>query len=58
MIIIETIALLIAEANNGEQWAIHYNEDQKNVWRERAKKIIEIIKENNSNERITISKSS
>ena len=43
--LIEQIAKYIAQANNGGDWAKHYNEDQKNVWRERAKEIIEIVKE-------------
>ena len=44
MELIEKVALLIAEANNGGKWATHYNEAQKNVWRERATKIIEMVK--------------
>ena len=43
--LVEEIAKKIAVANNGGDWAKHYNEDQKNVWRERAKEIIEMVKE-------------
>lgn len=43
--LIEKVARTIAVANNGGDWAKHYNEDQKNVWRERAKEVIEMVKE-------------
>lgn len=43
--LIEDIAKKIAVANNGGDWAKHYNDDQKNVWRERAKEIIEMVKQ-------------
>lgn len=43
--LVEDIAKKIAVANNGGDWAKHYNEDQKNVWRERAKEIVEMVKE-------------
>ena len=43
--LIEDIAKKIAVANNGGDWAKHYNEDQKNVWRERAKEVIEMVKQ-------------
>lgn len=43
--LIEDVAKKIAVANNGGDWAKHYNEDQKNVWRERAKEVIEMVKE-------------
>ena len=43
--LVEDIAKKIAVANNGGDWAKHYNEDQKNVWRERAKEVIEMVKE-------------
>ncbi|CAB5221011.1 hypothetical protein UFOVP245_59 [uncultured Caudovirales phage] len=43
--LIDEVAKKIAVANNGGDWAKHYNEDQKNVWRERAKEVIEIVKE-------------
>ena len=43
--LIEQVAKKIAVANNGGDWAKHYNEDQKNVWRERAKEVIEMVKE-------------
>ena len=42
--LIEEVAKKIAVANNGGDWAKHYNEDQKNVWRERAKEVIELVK--------------
>ena len=43
--LVEDIAKKIAVANNGGDWAKHYNEDQKNIWRERAKEIVEMVKE-------------
>ena len=43
--LIEKIAMTMAVGNNGGGWATHYNEDQKNVWRERAKEVIEMVKE-------------
>ena len=43
--LIEKVAIEMAMGNNGGDWARHYNEDQKNVWRERAKKVIEFVKE-------------
>lgn len=43
--LIEKVAKKMAVANNGGDWAKHYNEDQKNVWRERAKEVIEMVKE-------------
>ena len=41
----ERIALKIAEANNGGTWATHYTEKQKDVWRERARVIIQMVEE-------------
>ena len=43
--LIEQVAKYIAVANNGGDWAKHYNEDQKNVWRDRAKEVIEMVKQ-------------
>ena len=43
--LIEQIAKYIAQANNGGDWATHYTEGQKMVWRERAKEVIEIVKQ-------------
>jgi hypothetical protein len=43
--LIEEIAKTIALGNNGGDWAKHYTEGQKDVWRERAKVIIEMVKE-------------
>ena len=34
---IEELAIKLAEANNGGKWATHYEEMQKDVWRERAR---------------------
>jgi hypothetical protein len=31
---IEHYAIRCAKGNNGGEWATHYNEDQKNFWRE------------------------
>lgn len=41
--LIEKVAIEMAMGNNGGDWAKHYTEDQKNVWRERAKKVIEFV---------------
>jgi len=41
--VIERLAKKIAVANNGGDWATHYNEDQKNVWRDRAKEVADMI---------------
>jgi hypothetical protein len=43
--LIEKVAIKMAMGNNGGDWAEHYNEDQKNVWRERAKEVIEMVKQ-------------
>lgn len=42
--LVEDVAILIAEANNGGKWATHYQDVHKDLWRKRAKKIIEMIK--------------
>lgn len=41
--LLEAIAKKIAIANNGGDWATHYTEEQKNVWRARAKEIIDLV---------------
>jgi hypothetical protein len=41
--LVECVAIKIALGNNGGTWAAHYNDEQKNVWRDRAKAIIEIV---------------
>jgi hypothetical protein len=43
--LIEQVAKYIAQANNGGDWATHYTEGQKMVWRERAEEIIKLVKE-------------
>jgi len=43
--LIEKVAIEMAMGNNGGDWAKHYNEDQKNVWRERAEKVIKLVTE-------------
>lgn len=43
--LVEKIAKYIAAANNGGDWSKHYTEGQKEVWRERAREIIEMVKE-------------
>ena len=43
--LIEQVAKRIAVANNGGDWAKHYNEDQKNVWRKRAEEIIQMVRD-------------
>ena len=43
--IVEEIAITIALGNNGGGWATHYTEEQKNLWRDRARKIISLVEE-------------
>jgi hypothetical protein len=43
--LIEKIAIEMAMGNNGGDWAKHYTDDQKDVWRERAEKVIQYVKE-------------
>jgi hypothetical protein len=43
--LIESVAVEIAEANNGGMWATHYTDEQKDVWRNRAKKIIAMVRD-------------
>jgi hypothetical protein len=43
--LIDEVAKKIAVANNGGDWATHYTEGQKMVWRERAEEIIKLVKE-------------
>ena len=43
--LIEKVARTMALGNNGGDWATHYTEEQQNLWRERAKEIIELVKE-------------
>lgn len=43
--LIEDIAKEIAIANNGGDWAKHYTEEQKVLWRTRAVKIIKMVRE-------------
>jgi phage pi2 protein 07 len=43
--LIEQVAKYIAAANNGGGWSTHYTEGQKDVWRARAKEVIEMVKE-------------
>ena len=44
--LIEKYAIIMAEGNNGGSWATHYTDSQKDLWRERAQKLIEDIKMN------------
>jgi len=41
--LIEKYAIIMAEGNNGGTWATHYTDSQKDVWRERAQKLIEDV---------------
>lgn len=34
--LVEKIAIQIAEANNGGEWATHYKEEHKEFWRSKA----------------------
>ena len=38
--LVEQIAIMCAEGNNGGAWAMHYTEAQKAVWRQKATEII------------------
>ena len=42
--LIEKYAIIMALGNNGGEWATHYTEEQKNVWRKRVEQLIEDIK--------------
>lgn len=41
--IIERYAIAMALGNNGGEWASHYTDEQKEVWRRRAKSMLEDI---------------
>lgn len=41
--IVEKWAIKLARGNNGGEWATHYNEDQKNFWRNLAEELINEI---------------
>jgi hypothetical protein len=45
--LIERVAIKIAVVNlfSGGNWVDHYTEDQKQQWRERAKEVIEMVKQ-------------
>jgi hypothetical protein len=45
--LIEQVAIKIAVVNlfSGGNWVDHYTEDQKQQWRERAKEVIEMVKQ-------------
>lgn len=43
--LIEKVARTMALGNNGGGWATHYTVEQQNLWRERAKEVIEMVKE-------------
>ncbi len=38
--VIERYAIRCARGNNGGEWASHYTDDQKNVWRQFVKDLI------------------
>ena len=40
---IEKFAIRLALGNNGGKWATHYNEDQKEHWRQFVRDLIEEI---------------
>lgn len=42
--LIEKWAIKLALGNNGGEWATHYTEKQKELWRERVRELIEDIK--------------
>lgn len=41
--LIKKYAIQIALGNNGGQWATHYNENQKNHWRNLVRELIEDV---------------
>lgn len=43
--LVEKVARTMALGNNGGGWATHYTTEQQDVWRERAKEVIEMVKE-------------
>lgn len=44
--LIEEVAKRHAIANNGGDWAVHYTEEHKKLWRQRASELIEFIRIN------------
>jgi len=38
--LIEKYAIIMALGNNGGEWATHYTEKQKDLWRNRAEQLI------------------
>jgi hypothetical protein len=44
--LIEKYAIKMALGNNGGEWATHYTDKQKEVWRERARELLRDIVEN------------
>lgn len=47
--LIEEVAKRYAVANNGGDWADHYTEKHKNLWRRRASELIEFIRNSDEN---------
>jgi hypothetical protein len=44
--LIEKYAIIMALGNNGGEWATHYTDKQKALWRQRAKELIlDVMKE-------------
>ena len=43
--LIEEVAKTMAVGNNGGDWAKHYTEEQKSLWRARAEIVIQMVKE-------------
>jgi phage pi2 protein 07 len=41
--LVEKYAIRMARGNNGGEWATHYNEDQKNFWRNIAREMLDDI---------------
>ena len=44
--LLETVAAGLAAMNNGGDWAVHYHEAQRVVWRERAASVIALVRQN------------
>jgi hypothetical protein len=47
--LIEKYAIIMALGNNGGEWATHYTEKQKDLWRKRAEQLIRDVQMELSN---------
>ena len=44
--LIEKWAIKLALGNNGGEWATHYTEEQKDLWRKRARELFKDLVDN------------